>query len=97
MVGLGYVLILLGVIFALVGMMGEVVRPEPLGYIPSSVGETISTGLRIWKRIFASTLIPFGLLTSVYFIFYSLGYAYTYTSLNLSSASPVESLVYRFG
>jgi hypothetical protein len=73
MVVLGYILIPLGAFFALMGAAGEVARPEPLDYIPESAGGTVSAGLRVWKRIFALTIIPFGLFYSVYELLNVLG------------------------
>ncbi len=98
LVALGYSLLALGVFLAFVGFAEWKWRPEPLRYIPSTVGETISTGLKIWKRIFAATVIPYGALLSVYELIYFLGYSYAMTNLGLpGSTGIVEAYAARYG
>lgn len=92
MISFSYVLIAVGVFIGLVGMIGERWQPEPLTYIPSSAGETISTGLRIWKRIFASIVIPFGLIYSVYILIYFLGYSYSLASITSQSSTALATV-----
>ncbi|MFB0560156.1 MAG: hypothetical protein ACETWM_02805 [Candidatus Lokiarchaeia archaeon] len=91
MINLGYALIAVGVFIGLVGMIGERWQPKPLTYIPSSAGETISTGLRIWKRIFASIVIPFGLIYSIYLLIYFLGYSYSSSSITSQSSTALAT------
>lgn len=91
MISFGYALIAVGLFIGLVGMIGERWRPEPLTYIPSSAGETVSTGLRIWKRIFASIVIPFGLIYSIYTLIYFLSYSYSLSSITSQSSTALAT------
>lgn len=98
MVSLGYVFIALAVFFMFLGIVGEATRPKPLKYIPSTVGETISTGLGIWKKIFPSTVILYGLIIFPYELFTILTSYYTDISLSSpGSAGLTEVLVLQYG
>ncbi len=91
-------LLALGVFVALVGVVGEKTEFEPLQSIPSTAGETITTGLRIWKKIFASTVLPYGLIFSIYELIVLLGNNYSLMRLySTSSAAFTEAYAVLYG
>lgn len=91
-------LLALGVFIALVGMAGEKTEFEPLQSIPSTAEETITTGLRIWKKIFASTVLPYGLIFSIYELIILLGNNYSLMRLySTSSAAFTEAYAVLYG
>ncbi|MEM3593868.1 MAG: hypothetical protein QXS27_03985 [Candidatus Jordarchaeaceae archaeon] len=91
-------LLALGAFVALVGVVGEKTTFEPLQSVPSTAGETVTTGLRIWKKIFASTVLPFGFINGVYELINLLGSSYSLTRLySTSSTAVTEAYAIEYG
>ncbi|MEX2724498.1 MAG: hypothetical protein Q6367_011435, partial [Candidatus Freyarchaeota archaeon] len=91
-------LLALGAFVALVGVVGEKTAFEPLQSVPSTAGETITTGLRIWKKVFASTVLPFGFINGVYELINLLGSSYSLTRLySTSSTAVTEAYAIEYG